>query len=531
MNHREAVWQRGVVGEPTASSSLSLPSATTRAVAREAAEAEFHQKTKKRRRGGGGGGGRRRGRKGGRDDEDYDDDDDDDDDDENDYEKHENDDDASDGEGHRRKRERGKKHTSAQVVVTSAADATSEAGGPIYRDRAKERREGKQFQPEEEDAQQSKGSNKESEDETDSDGDLEDALWRGQSSVNSSGPAVTKHTVEPAGGPHYAQSESEALEQLATLQPRCPLGHELLPFLRQRVAVIALLKNDPTTQGGGGAVTTNASLFPTPAGIAVQHTTLTFATQANPLDWARAWQCPLERTLVAGVASSSTEATGRIPKASPLGEGLLKRIDAALRRRFVREQERAAATRSAVAASFHRDGRDEEEEEDDDDHIFANAGSSDLENDDENENENETGKAKTNLPGAAEDRPAEPGGAAADDNGNPSSSSGAPPSHPTPRVRRFDARPEIGVDSGVAIVSTLGNQTVREAAVGNGVDHAMNSAAAPKQRLAGLSAVAGYGDYLDTDFTGRFDDEDDKKKNKKAKKKRKTKAGNNSDSD
>lgn len=306
---------------------------SSKEIAREAVEDEFRQNRKKRKRRGGGGGS--------------------------------SDESESDGDNEKDRRKKNKQRQQKQ----DSKDADAEIGpdADLYRDRAKERREGNNA-----DYQDSQrllsGMTAAAKDGQDVDIEHLSKFLGGDEaythlvkgldvtlakrSVNTDVSAHRQRTqeTEQTREPTLAKTAEEAMELIATdIRIVSELGTGILDYLRN-------------TYLPNREVPTPDEV--TPEGLAVQRSTLTFSLKADPGEFVRSWEIPREQTY----ATSDDRA---FTKASPLGTSLIDRIEKALAKRTLLAQRsiplvKAAATHGRVEANVDNG--------DSDDDIFGNVG-------------------------------------------------------------------------------------------------------------------------------------------------------------
>lgn len=254
----------------------------TRAIARQAVEAEFRKKKKKR----------------------YDSSDD-------------------EGEGGSKKKQKNAANPKTETKKPTRPVAIWEVK---YRDRAKERREGKEAGEQDDGILSSNKTNQSGEhslleDVLEDEDRGEDQPIRGldRSMMEKYGPGQ-----EDKKDSRYVSNRQEALEWLAACEEsslRSTLGRDLLPVLRRQYLPAPAIEK------------------PSPAGLAIQRSTFLFSTVSdthlNP------WQVPREE--IAAAASNNHDAS--IPKLSPIQDkALLERIQRALERQKQTEKNAAKAT-------------------------------------------------------------------------------------------------------------------------------------------------------------------------------------------
>jgi hypothetical protein len=199
-----------------------------------------------------------------------------------------------------------------------------------YRDRAKERREGKPVEKDDEEIPQrpSKGT-------TLLDDVLEDEDTKAGQPIHGLDRSLLHKEEKSTEEPSFVATREEALEWLASRDSvaSSALGRELVPVLRQ---IYLPVESTSRTE-------------PSAAGLTVQRTTLFFTTTAIPGDTARAWQIPRQE-----IASSSTtqEQSAIVPKASPIGDAqLLGRLQQVLDQQQARQDKAARAVERVESAA------------------------------------------------------------------------------------------------------------------------------------------------------------------------------------
>ncbi|GKZ00643.1 hypothetical protein MPSEU_001016500 [Mayamaea pseudoterrestris] len=279
--------------------------ASTREFARQAVESDFKRKNKRQQRHGGN-----------------------------------NEDGSSDEEASDKRRKKQRQRDGDQE---EDKDMTSEQeNASTYRDRAKERREGKT-----DELTRDNDLRHYEKDAPTLDDDLEQAWTHGLKKRQH----VREHqTQENLSHVPNTKEEAEFLILNDQIQAQTDLGRDLLAYCKSK------LQPAPTM--------TAAAATPTNAGRLVQRTILEFAADMpDPRNRSRAWLVPMERTL----ATFHTDAddTGVVLKASPVTPSLLQSIKDALWKPLVkheREKDRTKALAVDIA-------------DDSDDDIFNNAGS------------------------------------------------------------------------------------------------------------------------------------------------------------
>ena len=210
----------------------------------------------------------------------------------------------------------------------------------------------------------------------------------------------------------------------------------------------------------------------TAAGSAVQRSTLTFSLRAYPGDLRRAWEIPAERTY------ATDHSPGLFDKASRLDEDLISKMKDALSKRSRLAKERAERHNAAKEAQQVQPQNEGEESGDSDDDIFGGVGDYDPTEAKDDEKEVRVGRI--------EKRVAKSGG-----------------------IFEGDKR---GADEVASGPSTVLEQDE------------------PTSSLPRLSSTSGYMEDMDTDFTGRFQDDDSEEDSGKKKKRKKSrKEGHGSD--
>jgi hypothetical protein len=498
-----------------AASGKSGDDGDTRAMVREAVEEEYRKKTSRRRK-------RKRGTGGG------------------------NDDDAfgssgsssSDDDGMETKKWDQKQEGDGNGEVARGNAVSGKDGGSQnnkYRDRAKERREGRA--PVES-----------------SDSESASSMEEEGGSGGSAGDESTTYarTADEARG--LLLSSLSMPPSTSTFRPRSALGHDVLAFLRDAARTnnieAELLLKETGEQSSAESRSNNHNnnvrpvqrtvAGPTPAGLAVRRTILRFATQTHPGDWARSWQIPTEGA-AAGVwlgrnHGANMDASSQSSTTSLLDPDIVARISAALRRRrfFQAEQQerreqpvaqqneqprqkpsatavmRAADKEASAPLALsppkqildHTDNAEaaeDENDDDDDDDIFGNVGEYDPVEDEE-ENQESRGDSGGSSPRA---------------DGGPRSVAqhrslfgGILSSVPTSVAPAVAPHP-LPSESSAPMDSTVASQ-----------------------RLTGLVADGGDCDYGISSFTAWDEgDEDDDDKAKKKRKKKRNKNSGDSDSD
>eukprot|EP00977_Amphora_coffeiformis_P012463 scaffold3077_cov162-Amphora_coffeaeformis.AAC.22 len=305
----------------------------TRAIARQAVEAEFRKKKKKR---------------------------------------YDSSDDEGDAKGRNKKQKK---------IANKTTDAKKSPRPAIwdlnYRDRAKERREGREVM-EQDDSILSSHKTKQAgelsllDDVLEDEGQGEDQPVRGlDRSMMEKDDDVKEEETSP-----YVSTRQEALEWLATCHEstlQSSLGRELLPILqRQYLPAPAIEK-------------------PSFAGLAVQRSTLLFSTVGHPA-MSHPWHVPREE-----IAGASDINDGMIPKLSAIQDAtLLERIQEVLERQKEAEENAAKAASTTTTTTEKPDTQQAKalvEESDED--IFQ------IDDDDDDE-EDSNDNPKSELPPAKE---------------------------------------------------------------------------------------------------------------------------------
>lgn len=224
-----------------------------------------------------------------------------------------------------------------------------------------------------------------------------------------------------------------------------------------------------------------------PAGFAIERTSLTFSTRSDPRIKSRAWEVPLESMQAATRADVDAERNGVIS----LDDTLIQQIKTAFSEHASRHERQGSSVAATVTGESKQSENEAEQDDDDDEDIFDEtddyvAPSKPI------RNNMRTEKASKESKGSIFD-----GLVAAE----PSSS------RPTTTVSsRSESRP----------VNANGN-----------VVFSRKNTAAPstKSQQMGVSISSyegGYGEEMDVDFDGRFGDEDDGDERKKKRRKGQT---------
>jgi hypothetical protein len=484
----------------------STTTTVTQDIARRAAEEEFRQKRKRL--------GGTRGKGGGGDLDDYFSSDDED----------EDDDDKSKKRTKEEARERRAKDK-RNVDDEYDGDGVIASLSAKYRDRAKERREGK---PLADDSDSTRGSDSDEGTDASDDNDRSAEASAGSNASPRREGAQRRKEASIAEQPTLllATSKEEALLQvLPTSEPQSGLGREVLQWLRTHYCS---REEASHARRYAGIVA-----VPTPAGRALQRSVLNFGSPwtVAPRDVARSWQVP---TAAESTSSSLPDNASSSSQIACLGPDMIRKIDAALTRSFLRGQ--VANAKSAIMTAADAGGvgvsgpsepsRDVGPEtrhnnninsqgDDDDDDIFGSVGEYNPDDDDDD--------------GAEEREEHESGGGQKDGDGKATISTAAPSpaeaSGPAKERRMlFGNVLESVVAAGAT--SAPARPSATEATPDDGNDDDGDARHKGATRLAGLSEVVdGYGDDMDADFTGMHDEDPDQKKKKTKTKSRKKKSG------
>jgi hypothetical protein len=253
---------------------------------------------------------------------------------------------------------------------------------------------------------------------------------------------------------------------------------------------------------------------------------------------ARSWQIP---TAATETASSWLDNASTSLHVACLGPDMIRKIDEALKRSFLRGQGAANDVKSAIAAAppdaggaggggssepsrdvpvgheaRHKTNGNSQGDDDDDDDIFGNVGEYDPDDDEkEEEEEHESGRGQKDGAGKATKSTSAPSAVEASGSAKE-------------RRRLFGNVMESVAAGGATSAPARPRATGATPGDGNDNDDDDDDGERHKgaTRLAGLSEVVdAYGDDMDADFTGMHDEDPDQPKKKTKTKGRKKKSG------